>query len=122
MDAREFLVLAQQLVEGGNPPLEAALRTAASRAYYSAYHAAQEIFNTTVNRNERAGGMHARFIQSLTNSSNKNDRAIGYMLKSIYDLRIAADYDLSDVFKETQCADAVKKTQKLIEALPKSKT
>lgn len=117
MDAREFLALAEQLV-ASDTRSEALLRTAASRAYYGAYHAAQEAFNTTVNRNERAGGMHARFIQSLTNSPDKHDRAIGYMLKSIYDLRITADYDLSDTFKETQGSDAIKKTQKLIAALP----
>lgn len=88
----ELLALAEQLPTND----EASNRTAAGRAYYAAYHACQQVYKTAAQ--PQSTGMHKAFISTLQTSTASLDRKIGYILKSIHDTRIQADYKLNDEF------------------------
>ena len=110
----DFLTLAQEL---NNNSCEVRNRTAASRAYYCAYHACINLFQINIPREHQKGGMHNNFIQSLERSTNKNDRRIGIILRDIYNRRLLADYDLQTAFPESSSTQAIKQTQRLLEQL-----
>ena len=110
----DFLTLAQELQCHDN---EVHHRTAASRAYYCAYHACITLFQTNIPREHQKGGMHNNFLQSLERSTDKNDRRIGIILRDIYNRRLLADYDLETSFPASNSAQSIKQTQRLLEQL-----
>lgn len=84
----QLLQCAKDLAGQGS---EATARAAASRAYYAAYHACVEIYASTGSSNT---GMHRAFISGLTKSPDTREKQLGYILDSIYQARIRADYKL----------------------------
>jgi uncharacterized protein (UPF0332 family) len=95
MTPHEFIAFAGKLAamsSGG----EAAVRTAVSRAYYGAFHAARELLadlNVSIAANLRSHGL---VRQCLIGSSHAEAMSAGGALHDLHTDRIRADYELSD--------------------------
>jgi uncharacterized protein (UPF0332 family) len=92
---------------------EAAWRSAASRAYYGAYHATLPIATPLLGSD--GGGSHERVIKALTNCRS-NDvgpqrasalKSLGYLLSHARASRVAADYNTSVCFTGHEAAAAI---------------
>lgn len=117
IDECAFLRLAQALAKVSNDEVE--WRNVASRAYYGAYHVSQTRYQTPVNAS--SGGMHKRFIDGLKASPDIEDRKIGFMMQSIYDARIDADYKIEKDFpseKGLRALEAATRLEQTVKALP----
>lgn len=106
----DLLAHAQSLL-GNHEPSN---RSAASRAYYAAYHECQAVFKTVVCAETEKSGMHNKFITGMTRSPNKQDKMIGYILRDNYQLRLSADYNLESDFSEKKANQAVKQSERLM--------
>lgn len=105
----EFLTFAATLVD--SPTTDAAgFRTAASRAYYCAFHVVKDFVENDVGAKIRGGrNEHLKLQQALRNSGVDESQVIGGLLMSLHVMRKVADYDLFDRSPENadQAADAV---------------
>jgi uncharacterized protein (UPF0332 family) len=109
----DYLSMASKLVSQSEPEN----RTSISRAYYAAFHACQDYYNTAP---DTQGGMHHRFIQGLINSPAVVDKQIGFKLKAIYSHRITADYILSSDVSENNARECLKHTNDILKLLTNS--
>lgn len=106
----DFLKAARKIT---NDPasLEVDLRTAVSRAYYSAYHAClSEIEVDKVKHKNR--GEHAKLIRTMLESGNQSIISTGLQLQKCKAKRVKADYLLqSDILigETRQVVDEVSK-------------
>lgn len=106
-DGSDFIELAGKLcvLRGAD---EAGFRTAASRAYYGAFHLANEFLddlNCPVPANENAHG-HLRL--QLMNAGQPDAVSAGSILRELHRIRIRADYSLADdKFRESSLARLV---------------
>jgi len=95
MDARDFISLALRL---STSPNEADLRSAISRAYYGAFHAARQFLVDVGLRWPRkesyAAEIHIKVRHCLSQSGDADAVLAGDQLWSLRDLRNQADYDL----------------------------
>jgi len=99
MQAKDFLTVAEHLYQQEG---EVFKRSAASRAYYCAFHVCQNIADTqqlppAQNRNT---GSHQQLIKRLLHSDNKRLNKLGTVLRQGRDLRTEADYKLSSTFSK----------------------
>jgi len=78
MDAKEFFLLAQELMQGER---EVDYRSAASRAYYSAFHACRILLKTLPNLPGSVGTSHQKVIDELLSHSDKRIHSLGNKLK-----------------------------------------
>lgn len=108
---------------GGEP----AARTAVSRAYYGAYHAAKSYHLALPSpgsvRNE--AGSHKQLISQLrypTVGGREKARslAIGNLLMGAFALRVNADYDLDHSIGWFDAKTAISKAEQIFEAMPAS--
>jgi uncharacterized protein (UPF0332 family) len=98
-DWSSFADLAQEL--SGRSGEEAAERSAISRAYYAAFHAARDYLDRTGPAVARSGSAHAE----VRNRMFWSERRVGEGLRRLHGLRKHADYD--DVYPDDLSADAV---------------
>lgn len=101
--AEEFLQQAEVLIQEPSTS-EVNIRSSISRAYYSAYHSAHEFHNELSSPGEtppKNYSIHQELIYRLTTptiksdtTQYKNSKKIGYMLKTLKDRRVQADYHL----------------------------
>ncbi len=111
MKARDFLNVAYELLEGNH---ESHWRSAVSRAYYAAFHAARDLLvqcGFTVPQEERA---HAYLRMRLMNSGHPDVVQAGKWLDDLRKVRNRADYDLDHDFEH---ADAVNRVQQAADTL-----
>jgi uncharacterized protein (UPF0332 family) len=111
MDGRDFLTLALSLAKGTT---EAEWRSAASRAYYAAFHVARKILSQcgfTVPRGDRA---HAYLWLRISNSKNATVDKAGRDLKAARSDRNWADYDLDRPFIQRTALDQLKLIESVI--------
>jgi uncharacterized protein (UPF0332 family) len=122
---REWLEFAKSL--GGQS--EASCRSAASRAYYGAYHAAQRVAETLPAPADTNCGMHELVIRTLMEcpikaSTKPRDlavRRIGVLLMRARDGRTAADYDTRSAFPSQRATETIEVCEDIfakIDALP----
>jgi len=91
MNPRDFLTLANALAAGTT---EAAWRSAVSRAYYAAFHAARLLLRDLGFRTPRGDQAHAYLWMRLSNCGNARLEAAGQKLQDLRRERNRADYDL----------------------------
>jgi hypothetical protein len=95
INGSDFIRLAGKLCVLSNSD-EAAYRTAVSRAYYGAFHLADEFLENLgfpVPRNENAHG----FLRlQLMGCGHALAAAAGSILRELHRMRVRADYDLTD--------------------------
>ena len=113
-DWNGFLDLADRLL--ADAPDEASLRSATSRAYYAAYHAAAAFVRASGLL--RQGHTHHRVWIALTTDANPARSAIGDRGDRLRRRRIAADYQ-DDALEDlvTSARDAVDEARSLVEAI-----
>ncbi len=102
-DWSDYLDFAQTLVasKATYPSQEAALRTAISRAYYSAFCKSRNYLRDIDNiQNSRTAEIHKLVQETLKNSENKNRKKIGTNLERLRRIRNKADYE--DNFSDLQ--------------------
>ena len=105
--------------------VESEWRACISRAYYAAFHAADQFHKALPvqgNTSGRSVGLHELLIEQLTSpgiSSSQPDflrsKAIGYILSALKRTRVTADYQLSDSVDKTDVANALENASRLIE-------
>jgi len=111
MDAREFFVLAQELMQGHR---EVDYRSAVSRAYYSAFHACRTLLKNIPNLPGSIGTSHQRVIDELLSHSDKQINSLGNKLKVARDLRQKADYQLERAFSRYEASRLLSQVQKIL--------
>lgn len=104
-DWQEYHLLASDLLlkADNSDQKEAALRSAVSRAYYAAFHAAEDYlqksgkYPSTSGNNAPAVGSHNRVVNAFVgNASNPTWVNIGRRLRRLKDARHWADYNAWD--------------------------
>jgi uncharacterized protein (UPF0332 family) len=95
MDPREFLELADEWSTGGR---EGEWRSAASRAYYAAFHAARIILGAMGFVVPRGDGAHQYLWRRLANCGHLDVQRAGNQLNDLRRVRNRADYDLGRPF------------------------
>jgi len=85
-------------------------RNIVSRAYYSAYHASIITYKPNQNID---GGSHKKLIDSLISSPDRKDKAIGYILDQLKNLRVVSDYFLDEKVSVNDSDLAIRQTEAL---------
>lgn len=120
MDGREFLPCAERLAASSSA---ADLRSAVSRAYYAAFHAALAFFRSCgIRFSKNSPAAHEKIPDCLDNSNIPDAVAVGRMLRSLRGSRNIADYDLESLVFEKEAnvdlrIDAAKDIIKMIDDL-----
>jgi uncharacterized protein (UPF0332 family) len=118
---RTYLRLAESLVEPSSGRDEAALRSAASRAYYAAFNlalewAAAESIDTSPHDDE-CGNSHQACWRAFREHGDKNLRKVGTEGRDLRDIRVQADYHsyLSD--PEALAEEAIDSAKRILNRL-----
>ena len=116
MDPDDFLALAAQLNSLG---AEAALRTAVSRAYYSAFHSAVALIKEMGVALPVGPESHHKVRYCLMESGEPDGLAAGTSLQTLRKYRNVADYDLaaSAEFNATKVRDCIGQARLIIDRL-----
>jgi uncharacterized protein (UPF0332 family) len=111
---RDFLDLARRLAAGST---EADWRTAISRAYYAAFHAARQLMQDlgfTVPRGDQA---HRHLWLRLSNCGDATVRSAGANLDALRRERNRADYDLALSVRQPEALKLILSAEQIIRAL-----
>jgi len=114
MNGRDFLPAARRLAGGSD---EADFRSAASRAYYAAFHAARDVLAALRFRVPRADRAHDYLYRRLNNCGVAVVRQAADLLLDLRRLRNEADYDVRPPFPAVQAADAVADAEQVLQTL-----
>ena len=109
---RDLLQMARQLM---NEDKEINYRTAANRAYYSAFHACTLVANSLAQSSNRRGGPHEKLIAKLKNhpvrrpsrARDNGIRAMGNLLDNGKALRVDADYRIGGEFNRNKAEELI---------------
>jgi uncharacterized protein (UPF0332 family) len=104
MNGRDFLPAARRLASSSD---EADLRSAASRAYYAAFHAARDLLTTLRFRTPRADRAHNYLYVRLNNCGAPAVEGAATLLHDLRSLRNLADYEVRSPFGAQEAAGAV---------------
>jgi uncharacterized protein (UPF0332 family) len=104
MNGRDFLPAASRLASS---PEEADWRSAASRAYYAAFHAARDLLTALSFRTPRADRAHNYLYVRLNNCGEPSVRRAADLLHELRSLRNAADYDVRSPFTAQEARASV---------------
>ncbi|MFL5243428.1 MAG: HEPN domain-containing protein [Gemmataceae bacterium] len=119
MNGRAFLTVADALILQTS---EASWRSAVSRAYYAAFHVAQQLFHDlgfTVPRGDRA---HGYLWLRLSNCGNSQVQIAGKDLKDLRGDRNWADYDLSFLLTQTLASNQINAAKGIIRLLDNARS
>ncbi len=111
---RAILDVADGLITGAE---EAEWRSAVSRAYYAAFHAARELLRACGFDVPRADAAHAYLWLRLANSGHPDIRQAGNELNELRQVRNRADYDVEGDFPHTPAARYVQLAESLLALL-----
>ena len=98
--------LLRAATEMGQRDSEVHWRSAASRAYYAAYHRCRQMAMAERLEVQEGGSQHVALATALERGPNAPIRRIGYILDSCRLLRSQADYDIDQRFSR-QLGDTV---------------
>jgi len=114
MNSRDFLAVAEELIEGDT---EAHWRSAVSRAYYAAFHVARLLMGRCGFRVPESDRAHAYLGHRLNNAGHDGASQAGRRLDLLRDLRNEADYDLWRGLSRGDADARVEMARSVIEAL-----
>ncbi len=114
MTGNDFLTLAETLATGRG---EAEWRTAASRAYYAAFHVVRDLFRGLGFAVPQADAAHKYLAYRLQNCGQPVLVQAGRDLDNLRDFRNQADYDLSPVFPQRRADASLDLARGIIRAL-----
>jgi len=110
-----YLQLAREL--GGRPD-DASKRTAVSRAYYSAYHAANDFLKANGIATDAARGSHVRVWRVYVKSSKPECVRIGVDGLRLKDARVDADYRPDKQFSDSRIQRCLQDSERVINSVP----
>jgi len=114
MNGRDFLAAARRQATGGE---EADWRSAASRAYYAAFHVARELLASLRFVTPRADRAHEYLYRRLNNCGLGPVVSAAKILHDLRQTRNWADYDLHVSFPANLGTDSVAVAEIFIQAL-----
>jgi uncharacterized protein (UPF0332 family) len=114
MNGREFLAVARTLARG---PTEGEWRSAVSRAYYAAFHAARDLLTVFGFRAPRADRAHEYLYRRLNNCGLPAARAAAGDLHDLRRLRNEADYDVGVPYAVGIATKAVAAATRIVQTL-----
>lgn len=109
--------MARTLVAPGQDPREAVFRTAASRAYYAAFHESRLLVERLTRAPIGHGRVHQKVIDALKGA--EQTRQAGLMLERLRRKREHADYRAEQPFGAKDAEDAVGFADEVMHALPR---
>ena len=112
--AQDFLVVAELLAKGAS---EAEWRTAVSRAYSAAFHAARELLRDLGFQVPQGDQAHAYLWMRLTNSGEAAISSAGSQLNRLRGERNRADYDLHLDVSDVDARFSVLEVRKFFQTL-----
>lgn len=117
MDPQEFLNLARLLATG--TPTAAKLRTATSRAYYSAYHVGAEFLERMGCTISTGPSGHGDVWKRLQQSGDEELKMVGSQLANLHSSRITADYKLNEgrAENQTNVHGHIRQAERIIETI-----
>lgn len=120
MNPRDFLDLARLLATG--TPKPANLRTATSRAYYSAHHVGAETLSGMGFTIGTGPGGHGDVWNRLQNSGDTDLTAAGSQLADLHSNRIKADYRLKkgEAENPANVRGHIEQARKVVETIEQS--
>jgi len=107
----DFLSFAKNLTSD----TEINIRNTIGRSYYAAYHVCNNMFLS--DKNIKDVGMHERLILSIKKSPNTQDRAIGFSLGQLKQLRVQADYKINDAIHESDRQTALASAENIFKKI-----
>jgi uncharacterized protein (UPF0332 family) len=113
MNGRDFLPVARMLAAGSG---EAELRSAVSRAYYAAFHAARDLLDSLRFAVPRADRAHEYLYRRLNNCGLGLIVTAGRTLHSLRTRRNHADYEVGQPFPTHLAAGAVADATDILQA------
>jgi uncharacterized protein (UPF0332 family) len=119
MNPRDFLDVADELATGIR---EADWRSAASRAYYAAFHIARRLLGRCGFGVPDADQAHAYLWLRLCNSGQPDIKRAGEDLQYLRKIRNQADYDIDDPFDQRQAVEVVQQATDIIIVLEAAAT
>jgi uncharacterized protein (UPF0332 family) len=114
MTPRDFLDVADEWASGNR---EAEWRSATSRAYYAAFHAARQLLLQAGFAVPTAEQAHAYLWRRLANSGHPDVDQAGNDLGLLRGLRNRADYDLDKPYAQPIALDQVRLATEIIQVL-----
>ena len=113
----EILHVATNLL---NSNVEAACRSAVSRAYYAAYHHGIQVVEVKLPMTKNMtykGGCHQQFLIRLLNGKSQAWDDIALKVDNLRRKRVRADYYLDQSISKSLAHDCVRAAQKIIDEL-----
>src|SRR5438046_8095165 len=114
MNGRDFLDTARHLASRGG---EADGRSAVSRAYYAAFHAARDLLAALRFRTPRADRAHNYLYVRLNNCGEATVERAASQLRDLRTVRNEADYDIRSSFSAQVAANSVNDSGGIIRIL-----
>jgi uncharacterized protein (UPF0332 family) len=114
MTGRDFLPAAGRMAASTE---EAEWRSAASRAYYAAFHVARDLLTALRFRAPRADRAHNYLYARLNNCGEPLVRRAASFLHDLRTLRNVADYDVHSTFVAQEATMAVTRAADIIQIL-----
>ena len=111
MNGRDFLPAARRMTAGSQ---EADWRSAASRAYYAAFHGARDVLAALRFRTPRADRAHNYLYVRLNNCGIPSVEHAANDLHDLRTLRNIADYDVGQSFMSQEAAGAVDSAETIL--------
>jgi uncharacterized protein (UPF0332 family) len=112
--SEEFLIQAERWIQG---PDEVDWRSAVSRAYYAAFHAARDLFRNLGFRVPRAAIAHGYLWMRLSNCGDPSIQVAGSHLNSLQGERNFADYDVHLTFSQADAQLSVQRARSIVQCL-----
>ena len=120
---QDFVTLADELIKESGSPIK--VRSAVSRAYYGAYHAAKTFHDELPIKGavlHKGCGIHEQLIQCLENPMvphsdqlyNKS-KSLGFLLRRVRKCRSDADYEITVSFPIENAKTSIAEAKKIIE-------
>jgi len=102
---------------------EVCLRACASRAYYAAYHSVTWIGEQLPPAHDKRGGVHDQLCGQLQSPHRPDNwrskdltlRSLGYILQQQRDVRVRADYKLSEDFTSDDAEESIRRAGQILE-------
>jgi uncharacterized protein (UPF0332 family) len=114
MSPREFLDVADELATGNR---EGDWRSAASRAYYAAFHVARQLLRQSGFAVPQADRAHSYLWLRLANAGHPDVQRAGNDLSDMRVVRNQADYDLDNPFLQQDGLDQVHQALRVVQVL-----
>jgi uncharacterized protein (UPF0332 family) len=111
---QEILAFAEQLAQGSS---EMEWRDSTGRAYYAAFHRAQQAVDLCPDNSNLRMGDHERVHARFDLHGAKAAKSISIVLQAMKRYRRCADYEISDGFERTIATSQVEQCKRLFDRI-----